>query len=482
MKCHPLIVGLALLAMPQLAAGDESPPTSLPERTIDTRESNDVLLRAYKREFAFLEAERNALRKQLSELDARMADKVSTAQATVLRLQQEVANHDLEVASLQKELEEVENVQSNQETPEDLFSNLFSRAATALVQLGRNKPAPSEFENKSPSESITRLIKTAHRALSDGQLLHRKDVNFFNEEGVLVEGSVLKVGYVASYGASANNAGMLRPAGDGRLQLVKDAAGTQAAAAFARGDALSTLPIFLYENLEKAVQMPKPKTVKSILAAGGVIAYIIAAIGIVAILLLIIRGMTLTYYAALARQVKQWVYRKGTLANDDAKLLAKLRGPHARVLRDVMKALPLPRQAQMDAFNQSFLAESPKLDRFSAMILVLAAIAPLLGLLGTVTGMIATFDTITQFGTGNPKLLSGGISEALITTELGLIVAIPAVLFGNLLKGWAEGMKDTIEGFCLKAMNQQHADTLQLVADAEPFNQKGMSRDKQLAS
>ena len=71
--------------------------------------------------------------------------------------------------------------------------------------------------------------------------------------------------------------------------------------------------------------------------------------------------------------------------------------------------------------------------------------------------MIATFDTITQFGTGNPKLLSGGISEALITTELGLIVAIRPVLFGNLLKGWAEEMKDTIEEFCLDAMNRKYA-------------------------
>ena len=136
-----------------------------------------------------------------------------------------------------------------------------------------------------------------------------------------------------------------------------------------------------------------------------------------------------------------------------------MHGPHARVLRDVVHALSLPRQAQLDTFNQSFLTESPRLDRFSALILVLAAIAPLLGLLGTVTGMIATFDTITQFGTGNPKLLSGGISEALITTELGLIVAIPSVLFGNLLKGWSESMKDVIEGDCLAAMNRQHFET-----------------------
>ena len=62
------------------------------------------------------------------------------------------------------------------------------------------------------------------------------------------------------------------------------------------------------------------------------------------------------------------------------------------------------------------------------MLAACAGIAPLLGLLGTVTGMISTFDVITEYGTGNPRLLSGGISVALITTQLGLIVAVPLVL------------------------------------------------------
>ncbi len=93
------------------------------------------------------------------------------------------------------------------------------------------------------------------------------------------------------------------------------------------------------------------------------------------------------------------------------------------------------------------------IDRFGAMILVFAAVAPLLGLLGTVTGMISTFDIITEYGTGDPKLLSHGISEALITTELGLVVAIPTLLFGNILSGWGKNIKMTLDKVALRVIN-----------------------------
>jgi biopolymer transport protein ExbB len=72
--------------------------------------------------------------------------------------------------------------------------------------------------------------------------------------------------------------------------------------------------------------------------------------------------------------------------------------------------------------------EVPRLQRGLSTIAVLATTAPLLGLLGTVTGMIATFQSIALFGTGDPRLMSGGISEALVTTALGLLVAIPLSL------------------------------------------------------
>jgi biopolymer transport protein ExbB len=88
------------------------------------------------------------------------------------------------------------------------------------------------------------------------------------------------------------------------------------------------------------------------------------------------------------------------------------------------------------------------LNRGLPTVAVLAAVSPLLGLLGTVTGMIETFQSITLFGTGDPKLMSGGISQALITTQLGLAVAIPLVLFHSLLAGRVNRLVEKLGKFC----------------------------------
>ncbi|MEM7679218.1 MAG: MotA/TolQ/ExbB proton channel family protein, partial [Myxococcota bacterium] len=103
--------------------------------------------------------------------------------------------------------------------------------------------------------------------------------------------------------------------------------------------------------------------------------------------------------------------------------------------------------------SEGLLKENRNLHRFNTIILVIAGVAPLLGLLGTVTGMISTFDVITKFGTGDPKLLSGGISTALVTTELGLIVAIPTLLLGNLLKGWGDSIENEVDRIVLRVVN-----------------------------
>jgi biopolymer transport protein ExbB len=108
-----------------------------------------------------------------------------------------------------------------------------------------------------------------------------------------------------------------------------------------------------------------------------------------------------------------------------------------------------------DIIDEGMIHEHKVIDRFGTMILVFAAVAPLMGLLGTVTGMISTFDIITEHGTGDPKLLSHGISEALITTELGLLVAIPALLFGNILSGWGKDLKMTLDKVILKVVNHK---------------------------
>jgi biopolymer transport protein ExbB len=83
--------------------------------------------------------------------------------------------------------------------------------------------------------------------------------------------------------------------------------------------------------------------------------------------------------------------------------------------------------------DEAILKETPKLERFNTLIKVISVAAPLLGLLGTVTGMIQTFEVITLFGAGDPKLMAGGISMALVTTVIGLCVAIPLVLLHSVV-------------------------------------------------
>jgi biopolymer transport protein ExbB len=95
--------------------------------------------------------------------------------------------------------------------------------------------------------------------------------------------------------------------------------------------------------------------------------------------------------------------------------------------------------------SEAILKETPKINRMLTFLKIIAVVAPLLGLLGTVTGMIITFQAITLFGTGDPKLMAGGISQALVTTVLGLCVAIPTVLLHTLVASRARRINQVLE-------------------------------------
>lgn len=99
------------------------------------------------------------------------------------------------------------------------------------------------------------------------------------------------------------------------------------------------------------------------------------------------------------------------------------------------------------------IGQTSRLDRHVDTILVLATVSPLIGLLGTVSGMITTFDVISDFGTGNAKGLAGGISEALITTQGGLMAALPGLFMGNFIRRRVERAKHEMERFCLMLLN-----------------------------
>jgi biopolymer transport protein ExbB len=97
----------------------------------------------------------------------------------------------------------------------------------------------------------------------------------------------------------------------------------------------------------------------------------------------------------------------------------------------------------------------PKLDRHLSTINMLAGIQPLLGLLGTITGMIATFAVISSQGTGDPNALADGISEAMITTQAGLVAAVPILIGHNFLRNRFRNVLFEIKAICARALNER---------------------------
>jgi len=160
---------------------------------------------------------------------------------------------------------------------------------------------------------------------------------------------------------------------------------------------------------------------------GGVIGYLIITVGIIGLLLVLERSVVLSLMQSTMKS-----QQKGINLSKDSPLM--------RLKAVATKQPTVDSETLALKLDQAILKERPYIKQFLSTLAVFAAIAPLLGLLGTVSGMIETFQAITLFGTGDPKLMSGGISIALVTTELGLVVAIPLVLLHSWISGLAKAV------------------------------------------
>ena len=146
------------------------------------------------------------------------------------------------------------------------------------------------------------------------------------------------------------------------------------------------------------------------------------------------------------------LWRLVVLQGAGRRIRAQLRSSQARkgnALGRILTVYEEHRSGNLDALalklDEAIMREAPVLERYQGILKVFAAVAPLLGLLGTVVGMIITFQQLTLFGTGDPKLMAGGISQALITTVLGLIVAIPLVLLHSVVSSSSQGLVEILE-------------------------------------
>jgi biopolymer transport protein ExbB len=165
---------------------------------------------------------------------------------------------------------------------------------------------------------------------------------------------------------------------------------------------------------------------------GGAVGYVTIVLGVFGLLVSIYR---LIYLAVVGRKMKAQI----------GKAQADTGNPLGRVLAIYERERPEDVESLELKLDEAILRETPALERGTNLIKVISVVAPLLGLLGTVTGMIKTFQAITLFGTGDPKLMAGGISEALVTTVLGLTVAIPLVLLHSLVSARTKSLIQILE-------------------------------------
>jgi biopolymer transport protein ExbB len=182
--------------------------------------------------------------------------------------------------------------------------------------------------------------------------------------------------------------------------------------------------------LSLVVQTPE---LEERIAQGGLIGYLILGLGLIGVLL----GLERMFVISLAARRDRAVLAGGD--TDERHAIAELRrvAADADLLRDA--------EAMSAKMDEVVTVATQHLHRGLATLAIFAAVSPLLGLLGTVTGMIETFQVITLFGAGDPRLMSGGISQALITTQLGLAVAIPLLLIHSFLQSRANTLTTRLD-------------------------------------
>jgi biopolymer transport protein ExbB len=291
-----------------------------------------------------------------------------------------------------------------------------------LVELGSKMAGASELAS---IEDIERLWFELQREVAEQGKIVTFTTEFATADGERVNDEVVRVGVFnlafsdgyLTYDATTENITELQRQPE--QSRYTGSTGELLAATGSTGTVRFGLDVTRGSILSLLVESP---TVMERVHQGGIVGYCIIGLGIFGLLIALWR----------------WI----GLSSDSRKVSAQLKSDSASTdnpLGRVLAAYESNRAADTETIelklSEAALKEMPGLTKGLLFIKVISVVAPLMGLLGTVTGMIKTFQVITLYGAGDPKMMAGGISQALMTTVLGLVVAIPMVLIHTLVSG-----------------------------------------------
>jgi biopolymer transport protein ExbB len=286
-------------------------------------------------------------------------------------------------------------------------------------------------------QDIHTLVALAFEDMAASAQIIKRKGPIVDRQGREVESDVIRLGNLTAIYRDEGKVGYLNmsPASGRLLAAASPGWGIRRnLKAYFNGDADA-----VYMDISGGVaikQLARRTTLWEQIQSGGLLIWPILFVGLVAAILVLERlfflGRVSQNTDKLMTHVTELV-EKGDYKGAVQSTQTQSGRPTGNVLKAGLEQQGQPRDIIESSLAEAILKETPRLERFLPALKVLAAIAPLLGLLGTVTGMINTFHVITVYGTGDPKLMAGGISEALITTQLGLAVAIPILVITALL-------------------------------------------------
>lgn len=411
---------------------------------------------------------REAARKA-AEARAEAEARAAAAEAAILadrdRLTAEVERLEAEQTRLEADLAAVQDHMTSQERARERLADRWAQSELQFKEISGNvRLAAKEVEtllHQSPLsagrperldrvrplvepgyfpdiEDITGLAAALFDEIRRSGQVAVREGSFIGRDGQEAEGRILTLGkFTAAYQMPGEIGFLTYSPESGRFvalaHLPRGGLGRDLSAYFA-GDS-DRVPVDISAG-GALRQVSHQTTLWEQIQAGGPIVWPIIGLAVIALLIVVYKFI---YLQAVHGRTTKVMDRMNELVAegdwDGAEQLLKgrRRSPVGHVLNAGLEVRHADRPTQESVLQEAILNQLPKVERGMAVLAVLGAVAPLLGLLGTVTGMIDTFRVITLYGTGDPKLMSGGISEALVTTMLGLSVAIPIMLLHTFL-------------------------------------------------
>lgn len=340
---------------------------------------------------------------------------------------------------------------TNIESRADPAERLLYQEAVDETLLTVDDPNLAYEEVISKQLSAVELGMERIESIIGGQIFEGEAVT---DAGRLEKGSFVLFGPVSYFSsASSGSAGLNLAAKSGEASALP-IEGESGAISEVASNGAGTLP--LDPTLGKAIAIASTQeTAVEHILKGGVWVFPILGFAFVSLAVSFYKLFELMGHKVLAGDSLSQVIKKIRAGDIEAAKheANQMPGPTGEMIAVGVANYAEPKELLEEILLEKMVSTQPKIERLLSIIAVTAATAPLLGLLGTVTGMINTFKLITIFGTGDAKSLSGGISEALITTEFGLVVAIPSLIFHAFLSRKARSIMAGMERVAMSFVN-----------------------------